>query len=230
MYTNTAILTKMQADRFLALALEHALAGVRDAALEQARNIQDGATRLAFYSSCFTENYQDVCAKQKAEDIRFLQNIVGLVFKRNVIERMIRIYIDLLLQNLTPERIRRVQKSLLKQGATFASGTLTNQALGAAITAAACYSFGMKVTIDRVLLKFSTLSVTLTGWYACVQKAADAADRLKQQNGMYYHALYAEKLEMLYFLIEPAISQNPSLNRILSSDDEIASAIMRIIR
>lgn len=230
MYTNSAIATKMEADRYLALMLEHALAGVRDEVLKQGENIETGMTRLAFYASCFTQNYQDVCAKQKKEDIRFAQNIYGLLGKHNVIERMIRIYVDLLLQNLTPERLRRIEKALFKLGAGLASGSLTNQAFASAVTAAACYSFGMTVTIDRALLKRSTIVLTLTGWYAYVQKAADAADRLKLQNGMYYHALYAEKLEMLYFLIEPVISRNPSFNRIMSSDDEIAAAINRIIR
>lgn len=112
MYTNTTILTKMQADKYLALALEHALAGVRDEILKQADYIQSGATRLLFYTSCFTENYKDVCTKQKTEDLRFMANIAGMFGKRYVIERMVKIYVDLLLQNLTPERLRRVERLL----------------------------------------------------------------------------------------------------------------------
>ncbi|WP_240987376.1 hypothetical protein [Erwinia piriflorinigrans] len=173
----------MRADNFIGISLEQALAGVRDAMLEQAKNIQTGATRLSFYASCFTSNYQDVCANQKAEDIRFSLNIVGLLSKRNVIERMIRIYVDLLLQNMTPERLRNIKKSLSHKGASFVSGSLTNQTIGAAIIAAACYSFSMKTAIDSVLLRYSTLAISLTGLYAYVQKAADAANRLKQQNG-----------------------------------------------
>lgn len=230
MFTNTTILTKMQADKYLALALDHALAGVRDEMLKQAENVQAGATRLLFYTSCFTDNYQDVCSKLKTEDFRMMLNIYDLLGKRYVIERMVKIYVDLLLQNLTPERIRRIERALFKQGASLASGSLTNQALGGAITAAVCYSFGMNVAIDRVLLRYSTYAVAVAGWYGYVQKAADAADRLKQQNNIYYRALYAEKLEMMYFLIEPVISRNPALSRIVSSDEEITSAIMRIIR
>lgn len=230
MHSNSTIATKMQADKFLASRLEQALSGVKAQILEQAKNIQTGATRLAFFASCFTDNYQDVCARQKAEDIRFALNIVGLTHKGSVIERMVKIYVDFLLQNMTPERLQRIQRGLLRQGAHFASGSLTNQAFGAAVTFAICSSFGLSVSMDATLLKYSTLSVTIVGAYAYVQKAADAADRLRRQNGIYYHALYSEKLEMLYFLIEPVISRNPSLNRILSSDDEIADAIMRIVR
>lgn len=120
---------------------------------------------------------------------------------------------------------------ILKCAGLLSLNQLTgSRSLASAITAAACYSFGLTTTIDRALLKRSTLALTLTGWYAYVQKAANAADRLKQQNGMYYHALYAEELEMLYFLIKPVTSRNPSLNRVMSSDDEIAAAINRLIR
>ncbi|WP_231564362.1 hypothetical protein [Enterobacter sp. Bisph1] len=224
------IVSKMQADRHLALVLDRAVAGVRDEVIKQGVNLQDGMTRLAFYASCFTKNYREVCVKQKAEDVRFAENIFGLLDKRDVIQKMIRIYVDLLLQNLTPERLRRIESALVEGGANIVSASWTNQALAAAITTAASYSFGISVSVDRAVLRYSLVAVTLTGWYAYIQKAADAADRIKQQNAIYYQALYAEKLEMLYFLIEPVISRNPSLNRIISSDDEITAAILRIIR
>lgn len=230
MYTNAVIINKMQADRLLGISLDHALSGVHEEMLTQGKNIQTGATRLAFYASCFTTNYQDVCANQKTEDIRFSLNIIGLVGKRKVIARMIQIYVDLLLQDLNEGRLKLIMKALFQKGATFASGSLSKQALGAAITGAAVYSFGLSVSVERVLLKFSAIAVTLTSWYAYVQKAADAANKLKQENIIYYHMLYAEKLEMLYFLIDPIISRNPPLKRIRSSDDEIVSAIMRIIK
>ncbi|MHC0467046.1 hypothetical protein [Kosakonia cowanii] len=230
MYTNSALAEQMRAEKFLAIALDHALTGVKDEMLKQVDNLQTGATRIAFYASCFTQNYQDVCARQKAEDIRFAENLFGLINKWNVIERMIRIYVDLLLQNLTPERLRRIERTLFRQGSKLVTGSFTNQALASAITTAACYSFGMKVTLNSMLFKVSIISLTLTGWYAYVQKAADASARLKQHDGIYWQALYAEKLEMLYFLIEPVISRNPPLSRILSSDEEIAAAIMRILR
>ncbi|WLI77407.1 hypothetical protein Q5705_02240 [Kosakonia sp. H02] len=230
MYSNIIILDKMHADRFLALTLDNALTGVRDEMLEQAKNIQAGAARLAFYVSCFTTNYQDVCEKQKAEDVRFMRAIVKLIGKSNVIEQMVRIYVDLLLKNLTPERIQRINRELFKHGATFASGSVTNQTLGGAIVAAVCYSFSLSVSIERALLRYSTRAVIMTGLYSYIQDAADAAGRLKQQNGIYYYTLYAETLEMLYFLIEPIISRNSTLNRLPSSDAEITEAIMRIIR
>ena len=63
-----------------------------------------------------------------------------------------------------------------------------------------------------------------------VQEAADAANRLKQRNSTYYYALCSEKLEMLYFIVEPIIIKNAHRTSSPSSDDDIADAIMRIIR
>lgn len=230
MYSNDQIIEKMQADKYLALKLEQALAGVKDAMLEHGEKIASGATRIVYYTSCFTDNYQDVCAAQKSEDIRFMLAIGKLVTDRSIIEQMIRIYVNLLLDNLTQDRIDRIYKALLKRGANLAAGTLTVHSLSATITTAACYAFSLSVSIERVLLRYTTRAVTITGLYGYVQEAADAANRLKQLNTMYYSALYAEKLEMMYFLIEPVISKNPPLRQILSSDDEIADAIMRITR
>lgn len=92
MYTNSALAEQMRAEKFLAIALDYALIGVIGEMLKQIDNLQTGQTRIAFYASCFTQNYQDVCARQKAEDIRFAENLFGLIDKWNVIERMIRIY------------------------------------------------------------------------------------------------------------------------------------------
>ena len=159
--------------------LEEALAGVRDEMLEQGKKLQAGATCAIYYTSCFTQNYQDVCAKQKSEDIRFMLAIVKMVREHDVLQRMIRIYIDMLLQNLTPDRIRRIQQELVKQGATFASGSVTNQSLSAAITMAVCYSFSLKVTVERTLLRHGTKGVMIVGMYGYVQDAAEAAGSLK---------------------------------------------------
>lgn len=79
MFSNSDLITKMQADNLLAVRLEKALGGVKDSVLDQARRMRLGAGRLAYYTSCFTDNYQDVCAAQKTEDIRFLEGLTQLV-------------------------------------------------------------------------------------------------------------------------------------------------------
>lgn len=73
MYYCDAIVSKMASDKALARRLENALSGVHDQVIEQASRIQDGATRMSYYASCFTDNYQDVCSKLKTKMFDFLK-------------------------------------------------------------------------------------------------------------------------------------------------------------
>jgi hypothetical protein len=49
---------------------------------EKVRNQVDalgkGATRLLYYTSCFTDEYNDVCQQQKTEDLRFRNAVYAL--------------------------------------------------------------------------------------------------------------------------------------------------------
>ncbi|UWS33462.1 hypothetical protein [Erwinia pyrifoliae] len=193
MISNSDLITGMQADSLLAVRLEKAMGGVKDAMLDQAKRIQLGATRLAYYTSCFTDNYQDVCTGQKNEDVRFLEALVQLIKQGNVVTRMLRIYVDLLLHGLTADRISRIKTLLIGKGARIASGSMTNQALAYSVVLAASYSFGTKVGINTKLAKVSAAAVTIVSYYGYVQEAAEAANRLKQRNQTYYYALYSEK-------------------------------------
>jgi hypothetical protein len=84
MYYSDSLITSIDAHKILALKLEHALTGVKDEVLKQAQLIDDGATRLSYQLSCFTENYQDVCLRLRKEDSRFLIGIVQLIKHRTL--------------------------------------------------------------------------------------------------------------------------------------------------
>ncbi|WP_227647162.1 hypothetical protein, partial [Klebsiella pneumoniae] len=53
---------------------------------------------------------------------------------------------------------------------------------------------------------------------------------LKMHNSFYYNALYANHLEMMYFLIEPVITGVPYLNPMIISDDELAELLIKLMR
>lgn len=46
------------------------------------------------YCMTHPDNYQDVCAKQKEEDLRFIEGVIQLIGDRNIIYRMIHIYFE----------------------------------------------------------------------------------------------------------------------------------------
>ncbi|MFC0141366.1 hypothetical protein ACFFJN_15425 [Erwinia mallotivora] len=86
------------------------------------------------------------------------------------------------------------------------------------------------MSINTKLAKISAAAVTIVSYYGYVQESADAANRLRARNPRYCYALYAEKLEMLYFIVEPVISRNALRFSPPSSDRDIAEVIMRMIR
>ncbi|MDK6769615.1 hypothetical protein QP380_30465, partial [Klebsiella aerogenes] len=61
--------------------------------------------------------------------------------------------------------------------------------------------------------------------------AASAANRLKFQDPAYYQALYKENIEMLYFLIEPQMSEIIyQINSGDNNEEKIGDALYEILR
>ncbi|WP_254629542.1 hypothetical protein [Enterobacter chuandaensis] len=111
MYYSKEIIEKIGSDKDLALRLDRAVAGLKDGAIEYFNNPGDATTRLLYYTSCFTDNYQDVCTKLGSEDLRFLAGVAELVKHRDIIFRMVRIYIETMLQNKSIiQRIKHSRK------------------------------------------------------------------------------------------------------------------------
>lgn len=65
MYYSNEVISYFQANKILALKLDHALAGAGKAVSNQIETIAAGATRALYYTSCFTDEYQDVCQKKR---------------------------------------------------------------------------------------------------------------------------------------------------------------------
>ncbi|HCR1911203.1 TPA: hypothetical protein ONC18_003945 [Enterobacter kobei] len=82
----------------------------------------------------------------------------------------------------------------------------------------------MKKTGSRVGVVIGGLNL-----YGLVQHAAESADNLKNFCPLFYNALYAEGLEMMYFLIEPIIMKSGYLNINSASDEEITRALKRMM-
>ncbi|HBU7564355.1 TPA: hypothetical protein MC761_000869 [Enterobacter cloacae] len=230
MYYSDSLITSMDAHKILALKLEHALTGVKDEVLKQAHQINDGATRLSYQLSCFTENYQDVCLRLRKEDSRFLKGIVQLIKHRNVIYKMLYIYIKSLLDNKSENRIHNIQRNLINLGVSISSSMLSSQAFIYSATMAVCSSFHTNIWMKEKITSFSTYAVLGLKFYGFVEQASRSANHLKNYNAYYYNLLYQEELEMMFFLIEPVIMRTPILNQAYASDSDIAYAISRMIK
>ncbi|MBD9646157.1 MULTISPECIES: hypothetical protein [unclassified Pantoea] len=224
MYHSDLILKGIKADELMASQLEKALIGVKDQVLQQASKIGDGATRLVYYTSCFTDNYQDVCAKLKEEDLRFLDGIAEVVKRRDIIYRLVHIYFEEIFRFKTREQLSAINSGLLKAGVIISSNTLNNQTFIIGITTAVCLGIGFNSSIVAWTGKTAALTVTGLGLYGIVQQAADSAERLRLQAPMYYQALHMQRLEMMYFLVEPTFMKAQAF------ESDITNAIINMVK
>lgn len=238
MYYSKSIITSIETERILALKLDEALVGVKDNIIATLKQIGNGATRASYYTSCFMDNYQDVCSKLKQEDVRFIAGLIQLVKDRNVIFEMIRIYIEVHFKNKTEGRVQHILRKIVGAGVHISSAGLTNRLLIIAVATLICQSYSFHSIVygrinraKSIVLKGSvTTAAIVLNIYGLVQEAANSAGNLQKFNAFYYNALYERNLEMMYFLIEPAITKSPYLNPMLISDDELADLIIRLIR
>lgn len=84
--------------------------------------------------------------------------------------------------------------------------------------------------VIRHLQSNKILALKLDHAVTGVGKAADSASRLRLAYPAYYSALYAQKLEMMYFLIDPIFEQARALKTQWASDSHIVDIITRMIR
>ncbi|HEY2453378.1 MAG TPA: hypothetical protein VGI71_12245 [Scandinavium sp.] len=230
MYYSDLIIKEMQAERILALQLDKSLAGVKDEALDAAARIQDGATRALYYTSCFTDNYQDVCAKLKSEDSRFLTGLVQLVRNRRIVYDLIHIYFEEVLKHKTQQQLDAIGRGIEKLGVNISASTFSAKSLVAGITATICLSAGFSPLIVAKVRKLSGAGVFLAGTYGYVQLAAESAERLRLLSPMYYHALYMQNLEMMYFLVEQGFMKAQAFGHRYMSDHDVVNLIHRMVR
>lgn len=230
MYYSNEVISYLQANKILALKLDHALMGVGTAVSNQIETIGAGATRALYYTSCFTDEYQDVCQKQKTEDIRFKNGVIYLLRHGNVAYDMLKIYFEEIFKYKTPDQLERIKQMLMAVNIHIAASSLTNA--GFALATASFVAAGMNLSLELSALAGRRAGgvVGAIGIYGVVQKAADSAHRLHVQYPAYYSALYMQQLEMMYFLVEPLFQRAEAFKAQWASDDGIADIITRMIR
>lgn len=85
MYSNNEVISYLQANKILALKLDHAVSAVGQQITNQIDILGKGTTRLLYYTSCFTDEYNDVCQRQKTEDLRFRNGVIRIVQHGDVV-------------------------------------------------------------------------------------------------------------------------------------------------
>ncbi|MGK3140919.1 hypothetical protein [Pantoea sp. C2G6] len=227
---NKEVITYLQSNNILAKKLDHAFSDVNDAVSNQIKNIGAGVRRAVCYTSCFTEAYQEVCQQQKKEDIRFIKGASKVLSHEDIIIEMLKIYFEAVFRNKNNNQIDRIKKSLIGMNIHIGASNLTQHGFVLAVTAAV--AIGMKLSLDMSTLvgRKAGTAVAIAGMYGVVQKAADCANRLSYALPAYYAALYANDLEMMYFLLDPLFDRSGALREPYPSDSEIIKIITKMIQ
>lgn len=229
MYYNKQVISYLQSNNILALKLDHALSSVKEMVSSQVDTIGAGAKRALYYTSCFTDDFQDVCRNQINEDIRFTDGVIHVFQNINIAYEMLRIYFEKIFQYKTSEQLENIKRKLMAVNVHIAATSLTNAGFGLAV--AYCVAIGMNLSLKMTALVGVKARgvVAVAGMYGIVQKAADSAQRLKYVYPAYYAALYSRELEMMYFLVEPLFERAGAFSH-SPSDSDIADIITKMIR
>lgn len=230
MYGNDEIISHLQAHKILALKLDHALTGVREAVSNQIETIGAGAQRALYYTSCFTDEYQDVCQKQKTEDIRFRDAVYKIVRHVDVAYDMLRIYFEEIFKYKISDQLEHIKQQLMAVNVHIAASSLTSVGFMLAVASAVRIGLNLSLGISALAGTWASRGIVVVGVYGVVQKAADSAYRLHIQFPAYYAALYAQGLEMLYFLIEPVFQKAGAIKAQWASNQDMIGIIIRMIQ
>jgi hypothetical protein len=230
MYGNTEVIRYLQANNILAIKLDHAVSGAGKMISEQLNTIQTGAKRALYYTSCFTDEYNDVCQKQKSEDIRFKNCVIRLLQHYDVTFEMLKIYFEEILKYKTSDQLEHIKQMLMGVNVHIAASSLTNA--GFTLAVASAVRMGLNISLDLSILAGRRAGgvAGALGVYGIVQKAADSAHRLSVEQPPYYAALYSQELEMMYFLIEPTFQKAGAFEAQWASDYDVAEIISRMIQ
>ena len=160
---------------------------------------------------------------------------LGEIYDRgDVTLDMVEIYFRKTLTRLGEQKsnslVAHIQK-LLGIAAEHSSVKASKLALSLTIANIVISSRDFKQTNIKLVNSFSAWFVNGTTLYAKAQIAASAANRLKFQDPAYYQALYKENIEMLYFLIEPQMSEIIyQINSGDNNEEKIGDALYEILR
>lgn len=230
MYYSNEVISYLQANNILALKLDHALTGVGKAVSNQVETIGAGATRALYYTSCFTDEYQDVCQQQKTEDIRFAKGVYHILRHTDVVYEMLKIYFEDVFRYKTSDQLEHIKQMLMAVNVHIAASSLTGAGFALATASSVAVGMNLNLEISALAGRRAGGIVGGIGVYGVVQKAADSARRLHFTYPAYYSALYAQDLEMMYFLIEPLFERAEALKAQWASDGGIAEIITKMIR
>ncbi|URN99348.1 hypothetical protein NB069_00175 [Leclercia adecarboxylata] len=202
---------KFQSDRQLAIYGQQGVAGTWRALKGIGSDIYSGIERVSWYSSCFIPSYHDVCEELLSEEKRMYLSIVSIYRYRDVIAHMLYLYF----QSIITDSENGNEQNRVRKMDSKVTGLVTNLSTSKAARLAIAWGLAKslsesgllsEIVVERLARRLPNVVMALQ-LIGTDQKCALAARRLKTLDPKYYAILYGAQLEMLYYFIDPFLSE-----------------------
>ncbi|MFW0765385.1 hypothetical protein ACN0IV_05990 [Trabulsiella odontotermitis] len=223
---------QMESQRHLAMILTKSLREVKNDYLEVIDDAKLGADHIINYGSCFVPDdyYRKACSDMFRNDVRLIKSLYEIYERGDVILDMVEIYFNKTLKRMNEESLNEKLKKLFGIASKYYSTKSSKGSLSLTLTYLLINRNDFKDQYFKFVHSFVAAFVTASVFAAKLEIASLAVHKLKIQDDEYYQLLYNERIEMLYFLIEPSMSK--IIYQIQSSDnneDVIANALYKIL-
>lgn len=202
---------KLQSDRQLAVYGQQGVTATWKAMQGIGSDIYSGMERASWYSSCLIPSYHDVCEQLYSEEKRMLYSIRSVYRYHDVIGRMLYLYFQMVIDDTDQGNQKRLARSADSTIAGIVASMPVSKATRLGLAVALSEALSTSDLVSRAVVERLSARVPNVIWmfqlFGSDQKCALAARRLKMSDPKYYAILYTEELEMLYYFIEPILSE-----------------------
>jgi len=210
MQTSDYLKMKFQSDRHLAIYGQKGVTGTWKQLKGIGSDIYSGMERISWYSSCLFPDYHDVCDELHAEEKRMYLSIMSVYRYRDVIAQMLYLYFERMINDSDngneDNRVRKTDSNVTGLVKNIPASKTARLAIALALAKSLSASGLLSdIVVERLARRVPAVVMALQ-LVGTDQKCALAARRLKTLDPEYYAILYTAQLEMLYYFIEPFLS------------------------
>lgn len=211
MHASDYLKMKFQSDHQLAIYGQQGVTSTWKAMRGIGSDIYSGVERASWYSSCLIPSYHDVCNELYAEEKRMMYSIRSIYRYRDVIGHMIYLYFQMVIGDADKgnpsSAVRYADTKVAGVIASIPAGRATRLGLASALSEVLSVSdIVSRSVVERLAARVPNV-IWLVQLFGTDQKCSLAARRLKTLDPKYYAVLYHAELEMLYYFVEPFLSE-----------------------
>ncbi|UJD79850.1 hypothetical protein [Serratia rubidaea] len=156
-------------------------------------------------------------SRNRAEDDRFIKGIIQVAKNSNVLFDMVKFIVGDVIEKLPEPAVKKIAEGVSLTGYTLVSKSQAQAAIAYYIATRV-----VRGTLSPALIKFGRLNtlglISVVMIQGTVARAARSSRKLLNENPKLYYALRARNWDMLYFLVEDALSKFLILDRLYYKD------------